>query len=89
VTHLPETSADEIILARSLLAPGASVTPDLAPAPADRIVCDRCRGRMLPEGKEGDMACFNCGHVLYAAPPMALIPAGRIRHPSTGGQSLG
>ena len=49
--------------------------------------CPRCSGRMLPDGAEGDRACFNCGHTIYKALPMSLVDD-REHRPSHGGKSL-
>ena len=52
-----------------------------------REACPRCKGRMLPEGPDGDRACFNCGHTIYKDLPMNLIEDKEHR-PSHGGKSL-
>lgn len=51
--------------------------------------CDRCGGRMLAEGEDGDSACFTCGNVLYGHSSL-ITPYLRDleKHPSRGGQSL-
>jgi hypothetical protein len=57
---------------------------------AKRIACSRCQGRLLPEGADGDLICFTCGHIVYATPPIPLVdPIKRMRRPTHGGWSLG
>lgn len=50
-----------------------------------RQPCPRCRGRMLTSGSEGDLACFSCGHRIYAVAPETDV---RRRGASYGGSSL-
>jgi hypothetical protein len=42
---------------------------------------------MLPEGSDGDSACFTCGNVIYLVPPLE-ITVRKERRPSHGGSSL-
>ena len=51
--------------------------------------CQRCGGKMIAEGEQGDSACFTCGNVVYGlAPLMIQDPTRRERRPSHGGRSL-
>ena len=34
--------------------------------------CARCDGRMIVDRTEGDLACFNCGNVVYRTPPLTI-----------------
>ena len=49
--------------------------------------CPRCQGRMLPAPDAGDLVCFSCGHIAYAAPILPFPPGGE-RRTSHGGKSL-
>lgn len=52
-----------------------------------REPCARCGGRLLSSGSEGDLACFSCGHRVYAWAP-EVDPQVRRRGASHGGNSL-
>jgi tRNA(Ile2) C34 agmatinyltransferase TiaS len=49
--------------------------------------CVRCGGKMVPDGNDGDRACFTCGNVVYRLPPVEP-PTRRERRPSHGGANL-
>jgi hypothetical protein len=73
---------------------GAAI-PELSesiPSPKPRShVCPRCRGWLLPGGARGDadLACFTCGFVSYATPPLPILTTkNRERRPSRGGVPL-
>jgi tRNA(Ile2) C34 agmatinyltransferase TiaS len=53
-----------------------------------RLPCPRCRGRMLSNGAEGDLACFSCGHLIYRWAPELEDLQPRRRGASSGGRRL-
>ena len=51
--------------------------------------CPRCKGRMLPDGKDGDAVCFTCGNVVYKEGTiLSSLAKTTERGPSHAGQSL-
>jgi len=51
--------------------------------------CQRCGGKMISEGEQGDSACFTCGNVVYGLAPLMIQDSSRReRRPSHGGRSL-
>ena len=60
------------------------------PAAANAGICPRCNGRLMSPGRDGDRACFTCGHVSYALEPIIISDVtSRRRRPSHGGSMLG
>ena len=58
-------------------------------AAAKPAPCPRCQGRMVPDGREGDLSCFTCGFVIYiGAVPAPLDGTIWRRQPSHGGHKL-
>jgi tRNA(Ile2) C34 agmatinyltransferase TiaS len=58
-------------------------------AAANTGLCPRCNGRLMSPGRDGDRACFTCGHVSYALEPIVISDVtSRRRRPSHGGSML-
>jgi tRNA(Ile2) C34 agmatinyltransferase TiaS len=79
---------DEAISSPSFELAGESETVT-AVLPRTYPRCQRCGGRTIPDGDNGDAACFTCGNVIYFTTPLPIPENGRReRRPSHGGRNL-